>query len=66
MGALYVQDLENKTVPLYPFIFGAGQERGYRSGYAILCPEISTALEFLNYSTENTAYMAGLGKVTMC
>lgn len=46
MGALYVRDLENKLVPLYPLIIGAGQERGYRSG------------------TENTAYMAGLGKAS--
>ena len=59
-----MRDLESKVVPLYPFIFGAGQERGYRSGYALLETFI-TLLKTFEISTENTAYMAGLGKVLM-
>ena len=31
-GALYVRGLEEKATPLYPFVLGGGQERGYRSG----------------------------------
>jgi len=36
MGALYVRELEHKVVPLYPLIIGAGQERGYRSGFVFI------------------------------
>ena len=32
IGALYVRDLEKKKTPLYPMLYGGGQERGYRSG----------------------------------
>ena len=32
IGALYVRGLEQKLVPVYPMLYGGGQERGYRSG----------------------------------
>ena len=32
IGALYVRGLEQRLVPLYPMLYGGGQERGFRSG----------------------------------
>ena len=32
IGALFVKGLEEKHTPLYPMLFGGGQERGYRPG----------------------------------
>lgn len=54
---------------LYRFILsslGRAKKGATDQGMPFLCPEISTASEFLDYSTENTAYMAGLGKVKLC
>ena len=54
---------------LYRFILsslGRAKKGVTDQGMPFLCLGISTASEFLDYSTENTAYMAGLGKVTMC
>ena len=31
-GALYVRGLEEKATPLFPILFGGGQERGFRPG----------------------------------
>ena len=33
VGALWARGLEQKSTPLYPMLFGGGQERGFRSGY---------------------------------
>ncbi|XP_052083128.1 selenocysteine lyase-like isoform X1 [Mytilus californianus] len=32
IGAIYVRNLGNKDVPLYPMLYGGGQERNYRPG----------------------------------
>ena len=32
IGALYVRGLEQRWAPLYPMLYGGGQERGFRSG----------------------------------
>ena len=32
IGALYVSGLAKKKTPLYPMLYGGGQERGYRPG----------------------------------
>lgn len=32
IGALCVRGLEQRHVPLYPMLYGGGQERGFRSG----------------------------------
>ena len=34
-GALYVRGLEEKATPLFPILFGGGQERGFRPGSAV-------------------------------
>jgi len=31
-GALYVRGLEERTTPLFPMLYGGGQERGFRPG----------------------------------
>ena len=32
IGALFIKGLEDKATPIYPMLFGGGQERGLRSG----------------------------------
>ncbi len=32
IGALFVRGLEDKATPIYPLLYGGGQERGLRSG----------------------------------
>ncbi len=32
IGALFVKGLEDKSTPIYPMLYGGGQERGLRSG----------------------------------
>lgn len=34
IGALFVRGLEQRETPLYPMLYGGGQERGHRPGYA--------------------------------
>ncbi len=34
IGALFVRGLEEGKTPLYPMLYGGGQERGFRPGYA--------------------------------
>lgn len=54
-GALYVRDLGDgeKGVPLYPMLFGGGQERSYRPGtentpvrFRHYCPKVSNASNY--------------------
>ena len=33
IGALYVKEVERKSTPLLPMLYGGGQERGFRPGY---------------------------------
>ncbi len=36
VGALYVKGLDEGETPLYPMLYGGGQERGFRPGYVNL------------------------------
>ena len=35
IGAIYVRDLGRKDLPLYPVLYGGGQERNYRPGLVL-------------------------------
>ncbi|XP_035575786.1 selenocysteine lyase isoform X2 [Canis lupus dingo] len=67
IGALYIRGLGELT-PLYPMLFGGGQERNFRPGqdsvlgHPLLALHGNRIESLVSYRTENTPMIAGLGK----